>query len=190
MGEEFKVIIIGSGLAGSLLANGLIASQIEVSIYDRLQQHGRREGYQIRLGAPALIGMRACLSPDQIKNIAAKFGRAGGLKSAAPVVYDEAFRPLIDLTRFPAYSKSAAINRAVLRDALAEPVFEAGKLTYARSFASFEISKPGTSKEMVRVWFDDGSFDDCDILIGADGSHSKVSCWFLSWWRRDCAKFE
>jgi len=171
---QLKVVIIGSGLSGSLLANGLIANNIDVAVYERLERHANREGYQIRLGAPALIGMRACLSSDQITSIAAKFGRAGGLKSAAPVIYNNAFQPLIDLSRFPAYTKSAPINRGILRDALSDPVDNAGKLSYSRSFVRYEILKAGTSKEEVRVWFDDGSHDDCDILIGADGSHSKV----------------
>jgi 2-polyprenyl-6-methoxyphenol hydroxylase-like FAD-dependent oxidoreductase len=171
---KLKVIIIGSGLAGSLLANGLIANDIDIAVYDRLKQHGKREGYQIRLGAPALMGMRACLSPEHIERITAKFGRAGGLKSAAPICYSKSFKPLIDLTRFPAYSKSAPISRGILRDALSAPVFDAGKLTYERIFDRFEIVKAGTFGEQVRAWFDDGSYDDCDILIGADGSHSKV----------------
>lgn len=171
----FKVIIIGSGLAGGLLANGLINSNIEVAVYERLQKHAKREGYQIRLGAPALIGMRACLSPSEIETVAAKFGRAGGVKSAAPIIYSSNFEPLLDLTKFPAYSKSAPINRVILRDTLADPVDAAGKLSYGAGFERYEILRPGKNDEKVRAWFADGSYDDCDILIGADGSHSKVS---------------
>ncbi|KAK0109974.1 hypothetical protein ONS95_002641 [Cadophora gregata] len=171
----FKVIILGSGLAGSLLANGLIHNNVNTVVYERTKRHAKREGYQIRLGAPALEGMRACLSQEQINTIVSKFGRSGGMKSSAPVFYSEDFRKLIDLTRFPVYSKSAPINRGILRDSLADPVFAAGILQYERSFERYEILNPGSTQERVRVWFEDGGSVDCDVLIGADGSHSKVN---------------
>lgn len=172
--RPFKVIIIGSGLAGALLANGLIKNGVEFTVYERLQRHAERKGYQIRLGAFALKGMRACLSPDHIKTIAAKFGRSSGMKSGAPVMYDDKFQEMLDLSVYPNYSKSAPISRGLLRDTLADPVFDAGRLKYGMQFERYEILNPGSNREQVRVWFVDGSFDDCDILIAADGSHSKV----------------
>lgn len=174
--HKFKVIIVGAGLSGSLLANGLMKHGIEVSVYERLPRDSRREGYQIRLGATSLVGLRACLSQEDLSRIVQKFGRAAGSKSSAPTIYDEKFRPLIDLSRFQAYSKSAPINRVILRDALAEPIYRSGKLHYQKAFARFEVlhADISTQDERVRVWFNDGSFDDCDILIGADGSHSQV----------------
>ncbi|KAH7393682.1 hypothetical protein BKA64DRAFT_746705 [Cadophora sp. MPI-SDFR-AT-0126] len=173
--SAFKVIILGSGLAGSLLANGLIHNNVNTVVYERTKRHAKREGYQIRLGAPALEGMRACLNQEQINTIVSKFGRSGGMKSSAPVLYSEDFVKLLDLTRFPVYSKSAPINRGILRDTLADPVFAAGILHYERSFDHYEIINPGSTQERVRVWFEDGGSDDCDVLIGADGSHSKVN---------------
>ena len=172
--QKFKIIIVGAGLSGSLLANGLMRHGIEVAVYERLTRDSRREGYQIRLGAPSLVGLRACLSQEDFSQIVRKFGRAAGSKSSAPTIYDDKFRPLIDLARFQAYSKSAPINRVILRDALAEPLYERGKLHYGKAFARFEVLHADTQDERVRVWFNDGSFDDCDILIGADGSHSQV----------------
>lgn len=172
----FKVIIIGAGLSGSLLANGLHKKGIDVAVYERLERNSKREGYQIRLGAPALKGLRACLTQSELAAVVSKFGRAGGSRSAAPVCYDSQFRELLDLSRFEAYSKSAPINRVLLRDALAEPLWRAGVLHYGAQFQTYQIIGEGTEKERVRVFFSDGSSDEADMLIGADGSHSKASC--------------
>lgn len=174
MAQPMKVIIIGSGLAGSLLANGLMRNDVEVTVYERTEQYAKREGYQIRLGGNALMGLRACLEPDHLALIVKKFGRAGGRLSSAPVCYDKHFSTVVDLTKFDNYSKSAPINRGVLRDLLAQPVADSGKMSYKKSFQRYEILQQEDGSERVRVWFDDETHDDCDILVGADGSHSRV----------------
>lgn len=171
----FKVLIIGAGLAGSLLANGLLNNDVSVSVSERLPADSEREGYQITLGAPALEGFRACLLPEHITALVARFGRSGGgKKSRAPVVYDAQFRPLLDLTRLPNYSKSAPINRVLLRDSLAGPVQAAGHLRYGRAFTHYEVLHPGTKAERIRAHFENGEWEDGDVLIAADGSHSRV----------------
>ncbi|KAK5688094.1 hypothetical protein LTS10_000072 [Elasticomyces elasticus] len=168
-----KIIIVGAGLAGSLLANGLQREGIEVKVYDRLDHHAKHEGYQIRLGANALVGFRACLDAETIRNLVAQFGRAAGKRSAAPVLRDKHFRALLDLTLFPTYAKSAPINRGLLRDALADPLYDAGIVQYSAKYDRYDlVSRDG--QEKVRVWFEDGTYNECDILVGADGAHSKV----------------
>jgi predicted NAD/FAD-dependent oxidoreductase len=116
--DSFKVIIIGGGLAGSLLANGLINNAIDCLVYEKDTRSSKRGGYQIRLGASALAGFRACLDKTQMEALLKLFGRSGGLKSTAPILYDAQLNCLLDLTKFSAYSKSAPINRVVLRDFL------------------------------------------------------------------------
>ncbi|KAH7191008.1 hypothetical protein BKA60DRAFT_471850 [Fusarium oxysporum] len=173
--SPFKVIIVGAGLSGSLLANGLIRHDVNVAVYERLDRNVKREGYQIRMGANALAGFRACLDKEHIHKIISKFGKSGGRISSAPVVYGSDFKPLLDFTKFPTYSKSAPINRVTLRDALADPVYDAGRMHYNKEFNRYEIITDNKGRELVRVWFKDGSSDTADILIGADGSHSKIN---------------
>lgn len=74
----FKVIIIGGGLAGACLANGLRRKGIDFVLYERDVENSQREGYQITMGANALVGLRACLEKDQVEQLMKKFGRSGG----------------------------------------------------------------------------------------------------------------
>lgn len=169
----FKVIIIGAGLSGSLLANGLLHASVPVTVYERDEENAKREGYQIHLGESTLVGMRACLSAAQIASVVQKFGRVGGRKGQASVIRHKDFGLLLDLKAFPDYSKSAPINRKVLRDTLAAPLARAGVVKYEKRFVRYEIFADG-GRERVRVHFQSGESDECDVLIGADGSGSKV----------------
>jgi 2-polyprenyl-6-methoxyphenol hydroxylase-like FAD-dependent oxidoreductase len=169
----FKVIVIGSGLAGSLLGNGLLQSDVDFVVYESDPESAQREGYQIRLGAPALAGFRACLREEQLAKLYPMFGRSGGVVSSAPALYDHKLNQLLDLTKFPAYTKSAPIDRVILRDFLASLVAEAGKIRYGKRFTGYR-SASGPTGTKIFVDFDDGSEDECNLLISAEGTRSKV----------------
>lgn len=174
-----RIGIIGGGMSGTLLANGLLSHYpaCSVTVYERDAPSSNREGYQIRLGAPALVGMRACLSPQMKDHICAKFGRSGGVVSSAPILYDDKLNVLLDLTKFPAYTKSAPINRVVLREALAEPLREKGVIKYDCKYTGYEVlgDPSGDAKEVVHAKFEGGTVVECDVLIIANGSGSGVS---------------
>lgn len=171
---DFKVIIIGGGLAGSLLANGLLNNGVNFRLYERDTRDSKREGYQIRLGDSAIKGFSACLEDEQHRAILRKFGQSSSASSTAPSLFTSQFKKILDLTNLPTYSKSSAINREVLRSLLVRPIDAAGHVQYGANFTYYEVIKEGEC-ERVRAHFADGSSDDGDILVGADGSGSKVN---------------
>ncbi|KAH7399716.1 hypothetical protein BKA64DRAFT_733224 [Cadophora sp. MPI-SDFR-AT-0126] len=160
----FKVIIIGGGLSGSLLANGLVNNDVEVKL----------GGYQIRLGGAAMKGFEACLTGDQTAKIMSHLGQSVGVASNSPSIYTSSYRLLLDLTKLPFYSKSSAINRVVLRDTLLAPIVEKTLVRFGMSFSHYEIVNVA-GKEKVKVYFANGEEDLCDVLVAADGSASRIN---------------
>lgn len=110
----FKVLIIDGGLAGSLLADGLLYADMKFEVHESEERESTRAGYQIRLGAPALRGFKARLDGDQQTSLYKRFGRSGGVLSSAPILYDTQLNTLLDMTKFPASTKSAPISRLLL----------------------------------------------------------------------------
>lgn len=173
------VIIIGGGLAGSCLANGIInkaKDPVNVTIYERDERDSGRDGYQIRLGSYALIGLRACLTQCQYTNLLLCFGRSGGVVSSAPAIFDPDMKLVLDLSKFPVYQKSAPIGRARLRNLLQEPLLKQNVIRHSKTFLKYEVIKPeGVPNSKIRVYFSDGANADCDILISAEGSGSRIN---------------
>ncbi|OSS46972.1 hypothetical protein B5807_08713 [Epicoccum nigrum] len=152
-------------------------------IYERDKADSKREGYQIRLGSGSQAGFRACLTNAHIDKITAKLGQSSGSQATAPSIYNTQFDEILDLAHLPTYSKSAAINRVVLRDMLLEPIKKIQRIQYKKRFDRYEIVTRKDSKESVKVCFSDGSHDFCDVLVGADGANSKASA---VWQRQVC----
>ncbi|KAH6842261.1 hypothetical protein B0I37DRAFT_407360 [Chaetomium sp. MPI-CAGE-AT-0009] len=171
----FKIVIIGCGLAGGLLANGLLHANIDFDVYESAERDSARAGYQIRLGAPALRGFKACLDHEQQASLYKKFGRSGGVISSAPILYDAQLNELLDLTKFPAYTKSAPINRVVLRDFLRTLPDAAGRVKYGKKFTGYKVLRDQDGRDTIRAQFLDGTVVDCDLLISAEGSRSVVN---------------
>ncbi|KAF9775985.1 hypothetical protein IL306_005873 [Fusarium sp. DS 682] len=172
---NFRVCIVGGGLAGSLLANGLINNGVDTLVFERDEETLKREGYQIRLGDPALTGLASCLTDSQLESIVQKLGRYSGSSKTAPSVCNTKFQTILDLSALPTYSKSSAINRVVLRDLLLDPVIIKGRVKFGKRFSHYEIIENGPNgNESVKVNFTDGTSEYCDILVAADGSGSKV----------------
>lgn len=173
------VIIIGGGLAGACLANGLLNKAkdvVNVAVYERDERDSQRHGYQIRLGSYALAGFRACLTERQYTDLLLCFGRSGGVVSSAPAIFDPDLRLVLDLSKFPAYHKSAPIGRARLRNFLQAPLLEHAVLHHGRTFTHYEVLGPEAGPgSKIRAHFHNGSSADCDILISAEGSGSRIN---------------
>ncbi|KAF5701366.1 hypothetical protein FMUND_13918 [Fusarium mundagurra] len=172
---QFNVIIVGCGLSGPLLASGLLDAGVKVDVYERMAADAKRDGYQIRVAQPCMDAFRLNLSPEQNERLRAGLGHFDSDGDSTPIWYTHKLKPLLEMGRISEqYHGSAPMDRVVLRDIIVEKPIESGIVHFNKSFSGYDIISD-KGRERVRVSFDDGTSADCDLLIGADGSHSKVN---------------
>jgi 2-polyprenyl-6-methoxyphenol hydroxylase-like FAD-dependent oxidoreductase len=165
-----RVLIIGAGLGGLTLLHGLRRAGLDAHVYERSADQGAQPAsYGIHLDADGLRALHDSLPAENWKRI-----DAAGVP--APLIirfHDPRHGVLATIDkRFPEHAtdpvtKRRAISRGKLRDALlhdTEPLVHWGK-----TFTGYELRDDG-----VRAFFDDGTHADGDLLVGADGSNSRV----------------
>src|SRR5690348_2800367 len=71
-----RVVIVGAGLGGLCLAQGLRRAGVEVAVYERdAALDARRQGYRLHLDGRAAQGLHACLPPELYELFTATTGR-------------------------------------------------------------------------------------------------------------------
>ncbi|KAM0550351.1 hypothetical protein ACHAO7_005480 [Fusarium culmorum] len=98
--SNFNVIIVGGGLAGPLLASGLLRKGVKVDLYERLEEHAKRDGYTIRVSQPCLQAFEDCLDADAFDQIKRRMGHFEGNQETTPIWYDYRMKPLLNMSRF------------------------------------------------------------------------------------------
>ncbi|WP_157182673.1 FAD-dependent oxidoreductase [Sciscionella marina] len=157
-----RVVVIGAGLGGLCLAQGLRGAGIEVQVYERdAGVQARFQGYRIGLGGPGLEALRRCLPP----RLRPLLDAIGGELSGEGRVVDPGLR---ELGRIPEADEGLLFDRHVLRHLLLHGL--ADRVHFGKSLNRYRELSDGT----VRAEFADGSTASGDVLVGADGMGSTV----------------
>jgi salicylate hydroxylase len=168
---NLDVMIIGAGIGGLCLAQGLRRAGVAVTVHERTAARTDwLQGYRIHINPNGSRALHACLPPaawhaflDTVSTEAGGFGFA-----------TEQFR---DLLRFTAGEISPAggaqdqhygVSRISLREVLLSGMDDAVRLGH--EFVRYEAG-PG---DRITAHFADGSTATADVLIGADGANSRV----------------
>ncbi|MFJ9692337.1 FAD-dependent oxidoreductase [Kitasatospora sp. NPDC101183] len=157
-----RVLVIGAGIGGLCLAQGLRRAGIDVRVYEREESaEARYQGFRIGIGGLGLEALRECLPPRLHPVLEASTGEISGER---PMV-DEQLR---EIRQLGAMHGGTATDRHVLRHLLMAGL--ADRIEFGKRFVRYTELEDGT----VRAEFADGTGATGDLLVGADGGNSPV----------------
>jgi 2-polyprenyl-6-methoxyphenol hydroxylase-like FAD-dependent oxidoreductase len=161
-----EVVIIGAGIGGLCLAQGLRKVGIPVRVYERENQPGSRwEGYRIAINADGAAALEACLPEPLWQAFLATSGRGGAFGVLNPRLEPLFQRDEDEDARF-------AVDRATLRRLLLAGLDDV--VHFGARFSHYEVDD-----ERVVASFTDGRTATGDLLVGADGTRSVVRKQYL-----------
>jgi 2-polyprenyl-6-methoxyphenol hydroxylase-like FAD-dependent oxidoreductase len=167
----FHTLIIGGGIGGLCLAQGLKRAGISVAVYERDQSaHFRSQGYRIHINPEGSRALHACL-PDNLFNLfVATSGKptTGRFASFDSHLRELNSRPLRQSVATSPFSISTEVNRLTLREILLAGLEDS--IHFNKTLERIEQMSDGE----VCAHFADGSSARGEMLIGADGIGSVV----------------
>lgn len=163
------VIIIGAGIGGLCLAQGLKQAGISVAVYERDRTlDARLQGYRLNIEPVGSQALQSCLPPALWEVLIATAGDPG----PGMGVFTEQLRELMQEDETtgqtdPAHS-THAVSRVTLRRLLLAGLSEI--VHFDKELIRYEQTDDGK----VTAFFADGTSASGDVLIGADGVRSHV----------------
>ncbi len=156
------VIVIGGGLGGLCLAQGLTGAGIPVHVYERdASAQFRDQGYRITIKAEGAAALRACL-PSDLYDLAVRTA----IRSATHMAFvDEQLLPTFvkpDLY-LPPGDAGFGVNRLTLREILLLGLDD--RVTFGKTCEWLDRQSVG---------FSDGTKGAAVLVVGADGTGSAV----------------
>ncbi|MFZ4878373.1 FAD-dependent oxidoreductase [Janthinobacterium sp. Mn2066] len=165
---SFHITIIGAGIGGLCLAQGLQQAGIACDIYEKdAATNSRRQGYRLRLDQTGLAALAACLPPQSYSRLK----QCGAPPSPGVRMIDAQLCTLHDKgvdDWQEDQEPDLRINRLSLREVLLTGIVE--HVHFGKAFKRYTEK----ADDKIVVHFSDGSSVVTDVLVGADGVHSAV----------------
>ena len=170
------VLIIGAGVSGLALAQGLSKHNVPFQVYERdTSLTARAQGYRFRISDEAILALRQNLATQHFEKLEHSCAVVTGSSSNVPNAVLSAtsgasvrglFQPGQKIP-LDTQAKPWSVDRSVLRKVLMEGIEDC--IHFEKSFESYRETDDG-----VVVRFTDGSKAHGLLLVGADGSLSRV----------------
>ncbi|MFD4791556.1 FAD-dependent oxidoreductase [Streptomyces sp. NPDC058459] len=158
-------MVIGAGMGGLVLAQGLRNAGIEVTVHERdtaLEQTG---GYRLHVNPAAVDVLRRRLPTPVFQAVVASSTGPESFRQFG--VLDHRLRQVARIPR-GRDGEHLMIGRVALRRLLGHDLAEV--IRFGSEFTGLEHNADGT----VTAMFADGTRDTADVLVGADGARSRV----------------
>jgi 2-polyprenyl-6-methoxyphenol hydroxylase-like FAD-dependent oxidoreductase len=182
------VVVVGGGIGGLALAQGLRKHEIDVAVYERdAHRDDRLDRYRLAINPAGSRSLRACLPDQRWQRFLDTAGRPGGgfaflrpdLRELVLVEEKIMYPDQPD----PA-ERDYPVDRYTLRGILLDGLDDA--VHYGKTFERFELTGDGHPT----AYFADGTAATADVLVGADGISSQVRAQYLpTAARRDAGAF-
>src|SRR5215467_6422251 len=167
------VLIVGGGIGGLALAQGLKREGISVAVYERDRSlTSRLQGYRVHISPGGSRALHECLPPHLFDS----FDRTCGKPGRAIHFMTEQMKPLLSIEAAmvkndDAIARHRSVSRITLRQVL---LAELDDVHLGKTFVRY-AERGGK----VVAHFEDGTCAEGDILVAADGSGSRVRRQFL-----------
>jgi salicylate hydroxylase len=171
--KSMHVLIIGGGIGGLTLAQGLKREGVSATVYERDRTPtDRLQGYRVHINRSGSLGLHECL-PQHLFDV---FDRTCGSRIRAVHFFTEHMHTLLEfngelIDRADVVARHRHANRLTLRQVLLEGL---DNVQFGKMFVRY-----AECGARVVAHFADGSTAEGDLLVAADGGGSRVRKQFL-----------
>jgi 2-polyprenyl-6-methoxyphenol hydroxylase-like FAD-dependent oxidoreductase len=162
---SLKVLVVGAGIGGLCLAQGLRSAGIEVRVFERERGPSAAVPYRLRLDEQGLAALARCLPADLMDLFHATCNAA---QAPRVTILDHNLEPLLSWGTDTSPARSNAVtNRQTLREILLTGLGDI--VEYGR-----EVVRVEDKGDAVYAGFADGGIEAGDLLVAADGVDSLI----------------
>jgi 2-polyprenyl-6-methoxyphenol hydroxylase-like FAD-dependent oxidoreductase len=174
MTKDLQVMIVGGGIGGLCLAQGLRQAGVSVAVYERDRTAASRlQGFRVHIDPQGSRALYECL-PEHLWNL---FTATCGDFSDGFTLMNEKLEELmkfrVDRKNMDPIERHRSVSRRTLRQVLLAGLGDA--VHFERRFERYERQADGR----ITVFFEDGSTAEGDVLVAADGVNSRVRAQYL-----------
>jgi salicylate hydroxylase len=174
--RQLHVVIVGAGIGGLTLAQGLKKSGVSVAVYERDRAPTNRvQGYRVHINPTGSVALHECLPPHLFDAFARTCGKpTNGIRfvtERGKVLL--ALREVTAPERLDAIAQHRSISRITLRQVLLSGL--EGVVHFGKTFVRYEENPIGG----IVAHFEDGTTAEGDVLVAADGGGSRARRQFL-----------
>ncbi len=168
-----RVLIIGAGTGGLCLAHGLKKAGVDVALFERDRTpRSMLIGYRVGISPDGSKALHSCLPAD----VFAEFVRTTARPPRWINMRTEKYKELL-VGEFPQGTDETrsekSVSRIAMRTALLNGLEDV--VQFDKTFTRFSRNDDGS----VTAFFDDGTSETGDVLVGADGAQSRVRRQYL-----------